>query len=262
MILVKRGAAIFLYVLFSASIVAIGIYAYLALGNTPDMYTELKAKSETILFIALAGAAIILVTFIVVAWRTTSLYRELDKIIELNKRGDFSPELSMNRLGPIGKRITLLYFTLNSLNEKKTRKISGLSGLVEFLIDNVDISLLATDVQGYIRYASRKLADQIDWPRSKLISRNVDEVFPGVPYRDSVLELDRRSSSVELQGQKTPVTLVGIRDRSNELSYVVWLFGGSAYLPEGSSDKERMKIRSERLRRVFNGVRAKINRAG
>jgi len=252
MILLRRNLAIFLYLLFTVAIVAIGIYAYLQFsGAAPVSAAELKAKAESILYISVSGAAVILVAFAVTAWRTLSVYRELDKLIELNKRGDFSPELSMKKLGPIGKRITLLYFSLNSQNERKTLKISALSELADFLVANIDIPLLATDVQGYIRYASRALVEQIDHPRSELISKNVEEVFPDVPFRDTVLELDRRKSSVDLEELKTPLTLAAIRDRRNELSYVVWLFGGTVHLPESSSKQEKVKGRSERKRRVF-----------
>ncbi len=252
MILLRRNLAIFFYVLFTVSILATGIYAYLEFSReTPGKAAELKARGESVLYISISGAAVILVAFAATAWRTLSLYRELDKLIELNKRGDFSPELSMKKLGPIGERITLLYFSLNALNERKTLKISALSELTGFLIDNIDMPLLATDVQGYIRYVSRPVADQMGRPRSELISKNVEEVFPDVPFRDSVLELDRRKSSVDLEEHKTPLTLAAIRDRRNQLSYVVWLFGGAVHLPESSSKQEKVKGRGERKRRVF-----------
>ena len=252
MILLKRSTAVVLYVLFTVSIVAIGIYAYLELGGEPpETRLELKAKAESILYISLTGAVVILIAFITVSWRTLSLYRELDKLIELNKREDFSPELSMKKLGPIGERITLLYYSLNTLNERKTLKISGLSSLADFLMDNIDIPLLATDVQGYIRYSSRSLVESMELPRAELIGKNAEELFPDVPFRESVLELDRRNSSVELKELKDPVTLAAIRNRRSELSYVVWLFGGAVRLPESPSRTERIKGRRDRRRRVF-----------
>lgn len=245
MILIKRGIAIFLYLLFTAAILSLGIYAYLELGG------ELKTTGETILYISISGAAVILVVFIFVRWRTMSLYQELDKIIELNKRGDFSPELSMKKLGAIGERITLLYHSLNSLNEKKTSKISAISTLVDFLFDNIEIALLATDVQGYVRYVSRSLTERVDRPRSDLISRNVEEVIPDVSYRDQVLELDKRNTPIELKELKTPLTLVGIRNRKNELSYVIWIFGGTPHLSERIAGNDRVKTRADRLSRIF-----------
>ena len=236
MILLKRGTAIFLYLLFTAAIVAIGVYGYLEIGDeSSNGNRELKAKAETILYISLSGAAALLVAFIVIAGRTLSLFRELDKMIELNKVGDFSPELSMKKLGSIGERITLLYYSLNSLNERKTLKISALSSFAEFLIDNVESPLLATDVQGFVRYVSRSLTERTGRPRSELMGRKVEELFPDVPFRDSVLDLDKHSSPVEIEELDDPLTLVGIRSRKNELTYVVWLFAGTPHLPEKQS---------------------------
>jgi PAS domain-containing protein len=245
MILIKRGTAIFLYFLFTAVIIAIGIYAYVELGG------ESKAKAETILYISISGAAVILVAFIVVSGRTLSLYRELDKMIELNKSRDFSPELSMKKLGSIGERITLLYFSLNALNERKTLKISALAGLADFLADNIEIPFLATDVQGFVRYVSRSFTEGAGRPRSEIIGRNVEEVFPDVPFRDSILELDKLNSPVELKESKGPLTLIGIRNRRNELSYVAWLFEGMPHLPEKALGGEKVKNRGDRLTRIF-----------
>jgi len=252
MILVKRNTAIFLYMLFTAAIVAIGVYAYLEFsGEASAPVAELKTKAESVLYISLSGAAVILAAFVSVSLRTLSLYRELDRIIELNKRGDFSPELSMKKLGSVGERITLLYYSLNALNERKTLKISGLSSLADFLVDNLNFPFLACDVQGHILYISKDLAERLDQPRSELLSRNVEEVFPDVPFRDSVLELDRRKSSVEFEMPKKSLTLAAIRNRRNELAYVVWLFTGAAHLPEISSRVERVKSRSGRILRIF-----------
>lgn len=245
MILIRRGLAVFLYFLFTAAILSIGIFAYLELND------DLKTTAETILYISVAGAAVILVAFIFVSWRTLSLYQELDKLIELNKVGDFSPELSMKKLGGIGERITLLYYSLNSLNDKKTLKISAISSLVDFLFDNIEIPLLATDVQGFICYLSRSLTERVDRPRSEIISRNIEEVVPDVSYRDQVLELDKSKTPIELKDLKTPLTLVGIRNRRNELSYVVWMFGGTPHLPEVLSGSGRAKPKSDRLARIF-----------
>ena len=251
MILLKRGAAIFIYLLFTFAIVAIGIYAYFELGDqSPNESSELKAKAESILYISLSGAAVILVTFIVVSGRTMSLFRELDKMIELNKLGDFSPELSMKKLGSIGERITLLYYSLNSLNERKTLKISALSGFADFLVDNIEIPLLATDVQGFVRYVSRRLTERTERPRSELMGRNAEDLFPDVPFRDSVLELDKLNSPVELKELKSPITLVGIRNRRNELTYVVWIFEGAPHLPERYSG-DKVKARRRGLKRPF-----------
>ena len=252
MILLKRGTAIFLYFLFTLAIVATGIYGYLEIGDrSTNGSLELKAKAESILYISLSGAAVILVAFMVVVGRTMSLYRELDKMIELNKLSDFSPDLSMKKLGSIGERITLLYHSLNSLNERKTLKISALSGFADFLVDNIEIPLMATDVQGFVRYASRSLTERTDRPRSELMGRKVADLFPDVPFRDSVLELDKRNSPVELKESKSPLTLIGIRNRRNELSYVVWLFEGTPHLPERILGSGKVKNRGDRLTRIF-----------
>jgi PAS domain-containing protein len=257
MILLRRSTAIALFILFTGAILAIGIYAYITLS------ADLKTTAETILYISLCGVALLIVAFIAVAGRTMSLFREIDRLIELNKQGDFSPELSMKKLGPIGERITLLYYSLNALNEKKTLKISALSDFADFLVENITVPLVATDVQGYIRYVSRNLTERADQPRADLISRNVEEVFPDVPFRDLILEVDKSGSPVEFNELKSPLTLIGIRNRRNELSYIIWLFEGTAHLPERMPRGERgrsrgARPRGDRLARLFRRRSARV----
>jgi PAS domain-containing protein len=251
-LLIKRGVALFFFLLFTLAILAVGLYAYLALdGVDPAQSPRLKTTAESILFVSITGAAGIVIAFFSVVWRTVSLYRELDKIIELNKQGEFSPELSMKKLGGIGERITLLYFTLNSLNERKTLKISALSGLAEYFADRVDVSLFVTDVQGYVRYVSASFLERAGKQKSDFINVSVEQLFPDVLFQDAVVELDRSNSTVELTEAKDPITLVGVRNRRNELDYVVWHFDGSPHFDEGVMPVEKTKSANRRSRGTF-----------
>ncbi len=249
MILIRKGTALIFLLLFTASIAAIGIYGYRALDGGDSI--EFKALAERLLYMSVIGVSLVVVAFLTMAGRTLFLYRELDKMIELNKRGDFSPELSMKKLGPMGERITLLYFSLNSLNEKKTLKIGALSSLVEFLAEYAEIPLFVTDVQGRIVYVGREFVVQTEKTRSELLNRDVGEFFPDTPFRDLVLELDKQKSPIEVKERANPLTLVGIRNRMNELSYVVWIHRRGVQLPDGSSHTAQTYQKPNRLRRLF-----------
>ena len=249
MILLRKSTAMIFLLLFTASIAAIGIYGYQALDGGSQI--ENKALAERLLYLSIIGVTLVVAAFLGTVGRTLSLYRELDKMIELNKRGDFSPELSMKKLGPIGERITLLYFTLNSLNEKKTLKISALSGLADFLIENVETPLFVTDVQGRMVYIGREFTALTERNRSELLNQNALGLFPDLPYRDLILELDKRKSAIEVVAGEDPLTLMGIQNRMKELSYVIWIFAKGIHLPNGSSHMPPTQGKQNRIRRLF-----------
>ena len=249
MILLRKGTAIIFLILFTASIAAIGIYGYQALGAGGEI--DHKALAERLLYLSIIGVTLVVAMFLGTVGRTLSLYRELDKMIELNKRGDFSPELTMKKLGSIGERITLLYFTLNSLNEKKTLKISALSGLADFLIENVETPLFVTDVRGRMVYISREFSARTEKNRSELLNQDALGLFPEVPYRDLVLELDKKKLTIETEAAGDPLSLMGIRNRMNELSYIIWVFARGIHLPNGSPRTVQTQEKQSRLRRLI-----------
>ena len=251
MILLPKKIAILFFVLFTASMLFLGVFGYRVLGDADASQPE-KADAERMLYISVVSVSVVIVVFLFFAGRTLSISRELDKMIELNKRGDFSPELSMKKLGRIGEKITLLYFSLNSLNEKKTLKISALSGLVDFLMDNVKSPLLITDVQGTIVYVNKLFIDKVEQSRAEIINTSVIDLFPDAPYRDTVLELDKRKSQVALTDPGTPFTLIGIQNRMNELSYVIWLIEGDVQMPVRNGQPEPAGARRLFLRRIFS----------
>ncbi|MBT3272098.1 MAG: PAS domain-containing protein [Spirochaetales bacterium] len=251
MILLPKKVAILFFLLFTFSIIALGLYGYGAIQDSGYPESGGKVEAERFLYIAIVGCSIIIIVFLFFAGRTLHISRELDKMIDLNKRGDFSPELSMKKLGRIGEQITLLYFSLNALNEKKGLKISALSGLVELLVDNLNSPLLVTDVQGTIVYVNRLFTEKLELNRAEIMNRNIGNVLPDAPFRDTVLELDKTNTPIELTDLKTPFTLFGVQNRKNELSYVLWLVEKAALLASNRQPAEIAGNRQGLMTRMF-----------
>ena len=107
MILVRKGLIYFVFFAMVGVLLGAGIYGYMIVGRIPA-YTPEDAKflSEGYLFVSLVAALVIFLLFVVLIARSIRLDRELDKIIELNRFQNFSPESSMRELGPLGAKIT------------------------------------------------------------------------------------------------------------------------------------------------------------
>ena len=253
MILVHKSAAFIFFIVFTLLILALGIYGYYAIGSSEGIGgSEIKLKAENMLLIAIVSATSVMLVFLCLVGRTVHISRELDKLIRANKYGDFSPELSMKRLGKIGEKINLLYFALNTINEKKTLKISALSELVEYLVQNIQVPLIVSDVLGNIVYVSRNYADKFKINRSEILNTSAAGLYPSVEYHDTVLDLDKRNSAVEREMSGGSLTLVPVNNKMNALSYVIWIFDKSGFVAEVSRNVElRAKNGTKLLSRLF-----------
>ncbi|MAG13668.1 MAG: hypothetical protein CMN78_03625 [Spirochaetales bacterium] len=253
MILLDRKTALVFFFLFSVSILALGIYGYYAiLRSGEEGSSAIEIKAENLLYMSVVCASVIIIAFLLLVGRTVYVSRELDKLIEINKYGDFSPELSMRRLGKIGEKITNLYYTLNSLNEKKSLKISALSELVEYAIQNIEVPLIVTDVLGTIVYASRRHAERFQINRWELVNTHVASHYPIIDYHDVILTLDKSRSILELEADSGPVSLIPVNNKMNALSYVIWIFDKGGLVAELSRNVEQTAKNSSRLLgRVF-----------
>ena len=235
MILIPRWVAILLLVIAVGSIVALGIAGYKHIGSSRvETQAVVKGDAETFLYAAIVAAGVLTASLIVLAGRTEYISRELDKMVTLNRHGDFSPEISMKKLGRIGEKITLLYFTLNALNEKRSLKISALSDLVQILANNVNAPILITDVTGAVIYANKRIAERLELHRSELINKNVNDLITGTSFQDVIAQLDRSNASYEFESGGVPTVVVPVDNRMNELSYVIWSFGRYAFSTDGT----------------------------
>lgn len=262
MILMPRWIALTVFVLICASILALGFYGYKVVGAASEQSAaEIELQRQQFLYISFVAVFVVVVVLVGFVGRTRHISREMDKMIEMNKHGDFSPELSMKKLGSLGKKITLLYFRLNALNEKKSLKITGLSSLVEFLVANTDLSMFITNVGGKVVHVSRPYCDKFEVTRSELLNRDVQEQVSEMEFQQIVTELDRTNTSLNRKIGERDVSLFPVNNRMNELAYIVWLFDRPRVVAEVSRRAET-QVRSSRvpdlLRRMFTRPRNSV----
>lgn len=253
MILVPRWLAVTIVAGAVLALAGIGVLGYrlvLTGGGASS-----RADAQLLLYLGVAASTVLLLALLGSAGRTRHISRELDKMIAMNRYGDFSPEVAMRKLGGIGEKVTMLYFRLNALNEKRSLKISALSELVEFLTMNVKAPLFVSDIAGEILYAGKRAAEELDTTRAALLNATVQETLPDLNFDWEVSELHRTTGTrvVERDGQS--ITAVPIHNRMSELSYVVWVLAKEGIMTEGTSPgtpAEQVTGKTGILRRVLS----------
>lgn len=254
MVLIPRWVAIAFAAVAIGVVLGLGLLGFAAISNRIDVGAQ-KSASELILYVGIVSASALAAALIFVVGRTHYISRELDKIIALNRNADFSPELSLKRFGRLGEKITLLYFGLNALNEKRSLKISALSELVHRLIVNMKAPFLISDVEGEIAYASAAAAAQLGTTRSELLNDNVSAVLKSVNLQEVVARLDRREASFDLDSDAN-MSVVPVNDRNHALSYIIWVLEAGT-LSAGSTDQPNSETpKQNRLSRRLRSLGA------
>ncbi len=221
MVLVQRRALIVVFLLSLAALLLLAVQGYLWLRTAAARPPELlKYRAETVLYLGIVLASVVVAVFLILLWRSRNVSRELDKLIELTRSGYSSSEEGLKKLGPLGRKIRLLYFNLNELNERKSLKISSLSGLLSFVLANTEIALVILDLSGRVEEASRGYLDRRELGRTQLLRKHISEIEPEVRFAEVVSRLEREHAHI-VEGEKEKLAFYPVFNRNNELANVV-----------------------------------------
>ncbi len=224
MILINRNLLIVLAILVIAASVGAGIFGYQVILDSEGLQgNEIRFQAESLLFYFVVTAAVLTIGFTVLLFRVRHVDRQLDKLIEMSKYSDIYPAKHFVGLGPLGERLKLIYRQINNLNIRKTMKISALANLNEFLLNNITLPLVVTDVTGIILYSNSSFADKFSSTRGELKSSRIDLIFSELNIPVLMLELTRQHIPVEKESNRIKLTCYPVHNVSAEMNYVVFV---------------------------------------
>ena len=141
MVQIRRTIIFLLLLLCCGAVLFFGIRDYLMIAGSASLsQEELKIRSETVLFLSIVLSVVILLVFGLILLRSRNISRELDKITEMTRYGNFSFEESLRRIGPLGDKIRQLNQRLIELNQMKTLRISSLAAINSFRFSSSDFA--------------------------------------------------------------------------------------------------------------------------
>lgn len=193
MILLKRSKFYFFFITVSAIILTLAVYSYWVfthfnLMNDPN----LKYYSETFILLVILFLLILFYLFIHLLTRNKDIYKELDKVIDLSRQGNLLSESQLKKIDLLGEKIMEINGILNSLNEKKTLKITAQSNLINFLISHVNKNMLVTDIQGRIERVTPTLLHKFNVEEKDITGEFINVFVQNLNF--SVITNDLKSS--------------------------------------------------------------------
>lgn len=224
MILINRNLLIILALIVTAVSIGAGVFGYQEILGSEGLQGDiLRFQAEKFLFYFIVTAVILSSGFIILLLRVRHVDRQLDKLIEMSRYSDIYPAKHFAGLGPLGERLKLIYRQINNLNIRKTMKISALANLNEFLINNISLPIVVTDVTGVILYSNSTFADKFSTTRGEIKSSRVDLLFSELNIPVLMLELSRQHIPVEKESNKIKITCYPVHNVSAEMNYVVFV---------------------------------------
>ena len=257
MILISKRILYFFVILVLGFFFILGIQGYVYfLHAAENIGQEMQFLAERILFLTLIFAIVATVLFFHMLRKSRNILKELDKIIELSRFSRFSSDLSIQKLGPLGDKVALLYNQISELSEKKTLKISALHNLNDFLINNIQLPLLITDVTGTIVHASKQYLDSNEKNRSEVLDASIQQLYQEIDIKNIILMLIKNKAPIENESiSNTHVSFFPILNREGSITYVVCVFERFRVITTISKKTEDtiQKVESPKLlRRVFS----------
>ena len=229
MILINRKLLIILAVFVIAASLGAGVFGYQKILDSAGLSGEaIRFQAESFLFYFFITAAVLITGFAALLLRVRHVDRHLDRLIGMSRYSDIYPAKHFVGLGPLGERLKLLYRNINNLNIQKTMKISALANLNEFMMNNINLPILVTDVTGSILYSSTAFTDKSNSTKGDLKTSKIDSVFPELNIPALMLELSRQHIPIERESNRTRITCYPVHNVSAEMNYVVFVSGKKA----------------------------------
>ena len=155
MFLIRKRILYIVFLLSLVPTVTLGLYAAYILHKlniAGDLH--IKYYSEHFVYLTILFTLFLFILLLTTALRSRKIFRELDKIANIQQRGGNHANLTqyLARMGKLGEKINTLFFQLNELNEMKSLKISSQGNLNNFLVENICLKLLVMNPMGRITH--------------------------------------------------------------------------------------------------------------
>ena len=256
MILVRKFLLIITLLTALGFIITTGVYCYLSVNDIVNLPAEArKLLAENILFLSILFSVAVLVFILFLFLRSKAIVSELDKIGTLLRKGNFNPNESFKRLGPIGQNIQKIYRNLEELNEGKSKRISSLNAILSFFMSNTEMELFIIDITGKIENVSAAYVNKNEQTDVFYTGKNIEELINDMPVQEILSELEDKRSPVKKKINKDQFIFIPVFNMNYEMALVLCILGekeisGAGYIP--------LKDKPKRIARMSRFLQAKF----
>lgn len=198
----------------------------------------IKYYSEVVILFMLIFLLISMTSYFLMISKSLKISKELDKIIDITKYGNYDIEKSLVRLSYFGEKIKDLHHNLNILNEQKSLKISSLSNILSFFLNSTELNILITDIEGFITNISLSFTKNFEIDISKILYSSINSI-KSINFVEAILSLDRDKEKIVIEkidieigkkNYKVNIILIPIFNIKKELSNILFVIEKIGFL--------------------------------
>jgi len=258
MYLISKSRIYGIFISAIVIVIALGVYNYLAItGIDVQDSLSLKYFAEKFLFciiVLLIAATLIFVNTII---KSKSVFRELDKVIELSRYGKYSSGDQLRKLGKLGVKIIDINSQLNLLNEMKSLKISSLSNTINLLLEKSEQLVMLLDARGQVDKVSRKLLSDLGLEEKDILNKYAANILDNFNFSNVITELKKSkyllfTSPLILETIVDPVevnvVVYSVLNHNNDISGCLCYFEDDATFKKMVEIKSGVRIEQEKTK--------------
>lgn len=268
MLLIKKSAIIFTWIFTQATILAMSIYGYLMLSKiNKENNLGIKYLAENYIYYSMIILVLLLCTFSVMFYFSYRVFNLLDKISKLSKDGNVNIEIYIKKLGVLGEKINNIISNINDLNLKKSVKISSLSKLNEFLVENFNLNMLLLDFRGIINFSSKEILKNLKVTKDYFVGKDISEIVSTIDFEELYTSMGqskkyvfKENISFDDEKYKGDLILIPIINQSMNISNIVCLFENKNLIDKITNTTEQIteKNITNPGNKFFNFIKNKI----
>jgi transcriptional regulator with PAS, ATPase and Fis domain len=245
-------------------VVLISIYGYFivkSISQARDL--ELKYYAENFVYLAVIFTAAIILMYVYAFLNSRLIIRHLEKVSDVIRAGENQAGDYFKKLGPIGDKISAMFFDLSRLNESKSLKISALSNLNNFLADNINLVLFILDAAGSITNCSKKALLNLEKEKTAIVGKGVEDVVSGLNFTDLLLELKEKRIPVTRRDLKAAnysgdFVFYPVFNSINRIASIVCILESEKIVEELSKKSEQVRAEKKGFaKRIFDSITKK-----
>lgn len=204
MLLIKKSALYLIVFIYSLALLFLGIQFYkiiLSLNTNNDLVV--KYYAENIIYIILITIIVTNIFTLRIILKNKSVFKVLDKIIDLSQYGNYNCQDLLKRLGVLGEKINFILFQLTDLNLKEALKISSLANTRDFLLESIQSNILLLNSQGTVIKCSKEFEKSFNLADIYFINKNIRDLLTDIDFDGIILSLEKEHGQIQTENKLT-----------------------------------------------------------
>lgn len=231
MLLIKKSHMYQIIFIYCLIISFLGFTFYKILIHSNIQHDpNIKYLAENFIYYSIVLIIIIILIFLKIIFKSKNILKELDKIIQISKQGNYNISDYIKKLDVFGEKISYILTQSINLSNMKSLKINSLSKINNFLIENNKGIIILIDSFGNIINCSKQFFNKFKTSKDLILNKHIKEFIKNLDFENLSIELEKthdiivkKDLTVEIEKKKTTLNFIffPFYNIQNQMSHIL-----------------------------------------